>query len=207
MKLYYSAGSCSTSCHILLEEGGFAYTAIQPNWDQPDEHLAEMNRLNVLEVTPVLVLENGRVMTQNLAIFEYLDSQKPGVFYPKSGTWERAQALSWASFVASDLHKTVGLFFALKGMAPQESAQADLRKYITEKTTAYLDFLNQHLEAREYLMGTQFTAADAYCFVVLRWLSAGRMNLEGHPNLAAYMARMKERPAVQRALKAEGLMK
>src|SRR5437870_2124852 len=103
MKLYYSAGSCSTSCHISLEESGLKHEAIGIDWDnQSDPNIALVTKLNPLGTLPVMVVENGKTLTQNIAIHTYVADLAPhSNLLPPSGTFERAEAMQWLSFVAS----------------------------------------------------------------------------------------------------------
>jgi glutathione S-transferase len=170
LMLYYSAGSCSTSCHIALEECGIEYQAIRLDWDHPDANLEKLKKLNPLEVTPVLELDSGNVLTQNAAILEYLADQKPeSRLLPPTGTWERAEALSWLTFVSSDLHKSFSPLFALRSMVSDEAAQGEIRNWAIQGVKKYLSHVDARLNGRDFLMGSQFTVADAYLFVVTNW--------------------------------------
>src|SRR4051812_34401540 len=110
MKLYYSAGSCSTSCHITLEESGLKYDAIEVDFDNAsDPNVALVSKLNALGTLPILITDDGKQLDQNLAIHTYIADKAPGKnLLPAEGTYERAEALNWLSFVCSDLHKGIG---------------------------------------------------------------------------------------------------
>lgn len=208
MKLFYSAGSCSTSCHIALEEAGLEYTLILPNWDNPDANLAEMHRLNPLEVTPVFVTDDNQVITQNIAVIEYLDRLKPSAkLLPSANTQERSEAFRWLSFVASDLHKAFTPLFSLSSISSNETTRSEVRTWALQNLKKYFAYLDKHLDGKDYLLGNQFCAADGYCFVVLNWTKSLLISTQDYPHLQAYMSRVYQRPAVQRALKAEGLLK
>ena len=109
MKLYYSAGSCSTSCHISLEESGLKYQTVAVDWDNPsDPHAAEIPKMNGMGTLPILVTDDNKQLDQNLSIHMYIADKAPGKnLLPASGI-ERYQAMNWLSFVAADLHKSVG---------------------------------------------------------------------------------------------------
>jgi glutathione S-transferase len=208
MKLFYSAGSCSMSCHIALEEAGLEYNAVQPNWDKPDELLAEMYRLNPLEVTPVLITDDNKVLTQNIAILEYIDRLKPSAkLLPPQGTWERSEALSWLSFVAADLHKAFSPLFSLQAISSTDTGRSEVRAWATQNLKQYFHYLDNRLAGKDYLMGNQFCAADAYCFVVLKWSQWLQISLEEFSHLKNYLHRIAQRPAVQKVMKMEGLLK
>src|ERR1700721_599576 len=101
MKLYYSAGSCSTSCHITLEESGLKYEAIEVDWDNAsDANIPAGSKLNPLGTLPILITDDGKQLDQNLAIHAYVAELATGKgLLPQSGTVERAEALNWLSFV------------------------------------------------------------------------------------------------------------
>jgi len=210
MKLYYSAGSCSTSCHIGLEESGLPYQAIEVDWDQ-NKNVAELEKLNSLGVVPVLVNNEGRTLTQNEAILQHVADLNPksGLLAPV-GTWERAQTLAWLSFVAADLHKAYSPLFGLDRVYKSDTTKAEVRAFVTDNVQKHLAHVNAHLAAdqggRDYLMGKQFTVADCYLFVVASWSKWLSLDMSAHSSLNAYLARVAARPAVQRVLKAEGLL-
>src|SRR4051812_37233775 len=79
MKLYYSAGSCSTSCHITLEESGLKYEAIPIDWDNAsDPNVAVVTKLNPLGTLPVFITDEGKQLDQNIAIHTYVADKAAG---------------------------------------------------------------------------------------------------------------------------------
>jgi len=207
MKLYYSAGSCSTSCHITLEESGLKYEAVEVDWDNAsDENVALIAKLNPLGTLPVFIAENGKQLDQNLAIHTYVAEHAPDKkLLPPAGTFERAEAMNWLSFVAADLHKSIGALFSLEAMSSDKDVQTNLRKYIVAKVNENLSYMDARLEGRDYLMGKTFTPADAYAFVVTGWTRWFEIPLSPYKNIQAFMARVAARPAVAKVLKEEGL--
>jgi glutathione S-transferase len=206
MKLYYSPGSCSMSCHIALEEAGLNYTPVEVDWEKHNAASEELERLNPQGAVPVLVTDQGKALTQNLAILEYIADSKPSShLLPEAGTWERAEAMRWLSFVASDLHKSFSPFFALESMTSSEPAQAEVRKWAIDNMKGYCKTIDAQLAGKDYLTGKTFTAADAYLFVVAGWSKWVEVSLEEFKNLSAFMSRVYQRPAVQKVLKMEGL--
>lgn len=207
MKLYYSAGSCSTSCHIALEEAGLPHEAIGVNWDNAsDPNLALVEKLNPLGTLPILALDQGTVLSQNVAILTHIADLAPAKkLLPAVGTIERAEAMNWLSFVASDLHKSVGALFAVPGYSQDPAKQAEFRAWALAGVNSTLSHLNQGLAGKDYLMGKQFTVADGYAFVVAGWSKWLDVSLQPYPHITAYLGRMMERPAVQKVFKLEGL--
>jgi glutathione S-transferase len=208
MKLYYSAGSCSTSCHITLEESGLAYQAIEVDFDNAnDPNLALVAKLNPLGTLPILVLDNGKHLDQNLAIAGYVSDLAPAKkLMPAHGTFEYAQALNWLSFVAADLHKGVGALFGIPSITQDAKIQGVVRESMLKKANEYLNYLDQSLNGKNYVMGNDFTAADSYAFVVCGWTKWLEIPLTSFKNVEAYLARVAARPAVAKVLKEEGLV-
>lgn len=192
MKLYLSPGACSMSCHIAFEEAGQQF---EPMISRKDE----VEKLNPMGAVPVLVLDNGTVLTQNIAILTHVAELKPASgLLPAMGSIERAQTYQWLSFVASDLHPAFGPFFGK--LSDSERAES------VEEVGTLLKIVERHLADKPFLIGQQFTAADAYLFVVYGWSKHVKIPTDAYPNLNAHSARVFERPAVQRAMKREGLI-
>lgn len=206
MKLYYSAGSCSTSCHITLEESGLDYQAQELDWDKPQE-AALVAKLNPMGTLPVAVLDNEQVLFQNIAIHTHVADQAPqSGLLPKPGTPERAEAMNWLSFVASDLHKAFSPLFGIPGISKDPKAQEDVRTWAVGNVNECLRVLNDRLAGRDYVLGKQFSVVDSYAFVVLGWAQYLKIPLTSYANVQAYLGRVAQRPAVQKVLKEEGLV-
>jgi len=207
MKLYYSAGSCSTSCHITLEESGLKYQAIPVDWDNAsDPNIALVKKLNTLGTLPVLVTDEGKHLDQNVSIHAYVADKAVGKsLFPPGGTFERAEALNWLAFVASDLHKGIGALFSVEAYSPDKNVQAAVRKFMVERVNGLLIYLDSKVEGKDYLMGQNFTPADAYAYVVTEWTKWLEVPLTPYRNIQRYRTRIAERPAVKKVWKEEGL--
>ena len=199
MKLYFSPGACSMSCHIALAESGLPFEVSKIDLQAGAVNTPEYKRLSPLGVVPVLQLDDGRILLQNLAIITYVADLKPEVkLLPAFGTYERAQAFQWLSFVASDLHPTFAALFVPDAMTKNPSA--------VEQANLLLGYAERHLDGRKYLLGEQFSGADAYLYTVFGWAKYVGLPTGDFRNLIAFSSRISERPAVQRVLKAEGLI-
>jgi len=132
---------------------------------------------------------------------QYLADQKPDSgLAPKAGSFERYQLQEWLNFLTSEVHKQFSPLF--KPNTPE-----DYKPVAKENLTSRFDWLDQQLAGKDYLMGKQFTVADAYLFVLLGWTRPTQIDLARWPNLAAFHKRVGARPKVQEALQAEGLLK
>ena len=201
MKLYYSAGSCSTSCHIALEESGLAYEAIELDFDKAED-AALVQKLNPLGTLPIFITDDGKQLDQNIAIQTYVAEKAAAKnLLPASGTYERARAENWLSFVAADLHKSVGALFGVPYYSDDKTVQSAVRKFHFGNANNNLKYLNDHLAQNDYLMGKNFTVADGYAFIVVSWTKWLDIPLAPYPHVEKYMARVSARPAVAKVLK------
>jgi glutathione S-transferase len=202
MKLYYSPGACSLSPHIVLIEAGLAF---QPVLASTKSHKlqdgTDYYTINPKGYVPLLELDNGERLTEGPAIVQYIADQVPDKqLAPANGTMARYRLQEWLNFITSELHKGVGGLF---NAAMPEEAKALIRAKATER----LKWVDSQLEGRNYLMGDAFSVADAYLFTVTNWTRTVGIDISGMKNLLAFQKRMAERPAVQAAMKAEGLLK
>ena len=202
MKLYYSPGACSLSPHITLLEAGLAATLVKV--DTKTHKLAggeDFYAINAKGYVPVLELDDGRRLTEGPAIVQYLADRNPASrLAPAAGSFERYRLQEWLNFITSELHKQFGPFFAA-------TTPVEYKTILRDKLSLRLDWLAGQLDGRDYLLGRQFTVADAYLYTILRWAPFVGIELAKWPVVAAYKARVEARPHVREALLAEGLIK
>lgn len=202
MKLYYTPGACSLSPHIVVREAGLPIELIKTDIRaKKTEGGADYLKRNPLGYVPALELDDGSILTEGPAIVQYLADQVPETgLAPPAGTMDRYRLQSWLNFISTEIHKGFSPLFN-----PQMPEEA---KTITrERLIQRFAHLESHLAGQAFLMGAKFTVADAYLFTVLGWTKPLKMDLTPYPNLVAYMERIRARPAVTAAMKAEGLIK
>ncbi|QXL85547.1 glutathione transferase GstA [Comamonas sp. NLF-1-9] len=201
MKLYYSAGACSLAPHIVLEESGLKYEAISaPTKTKVLPDGSDYRKVNPLGYVPYLVLDDGSGVREAAVVVQYIADQVPEKkLAPAMGTRERYELMSWLNFIATEVHKSFSPLFQ-PGMP---DAAKDLAK---EKIGARLKWVDGELAGKQYLMGQEFSVADAYLFTVTNWTKPMQIDLSPYPNVVAWRERMAARPAVQRAMKTEGLI-
>jgi glutathione S-transferase len=201
MKLFYAPGACSLSPHIALREAGLPFSLERV--DLKSKKTADSrayDEINGKGYVPALKLDNGYILTEGPAIVQYIADQKPELgLAPKAGTMERYRLQEWLNFVASELHKSLGLMF-------NPNLPKDARDMILARVTQRLDWLAKELAHKTYAMGEHFTVADGYLFTVLSWCTHVGIELSKWPALSGYVERVAQRPKVQEALKAEGLI-
>ena len=157
--------------------------------------------INAKGYVPLLELDDGTRLTEGPAIVQYIADQVPARHLaPANGTFERYRLQEWLNFVTSELHKVYApLFRPTTPDAFKDISRENLGKRLT--------WLDKQLAGKQYLMGDTFMVADAYLFTVGNWAKFVGVDISGLAHLSAFMARVAARPAVQEALKAEGLLK
>lgn len=198
MKLYYSPGACSLASHITLNEAGVDFTAEKVDLRaKRTEGGADFAAISPRGAVPALDLGNGEVLTEGVAIMQHvMDSAAPGSL-PALGTIARARLTEALNYVSTEVHKTYSpLFRGLEGEAKAaQLALLDARLHVVEN----------RLADRDWMAGDSYTPADAYFFTVTNWSKAFAHDLSKFPRIAALRAKIAARPAVQKAMQAEGL--
>ena len=202
MKLYFYPGACSMAPHIVLREAGYKFELDKVDLAKKQTAGGEdYGKVNPKGYVPALRLDDGQVLTEAGAILQYLADHKPEAgLAPKAGTMERYRLIEWLNFIASEIHKTLGALFNPKITPEWKDNQIAL-------FSRRCDVLVRTLDGRQYLMGDKFSVADAYLFTILGWANLFKLDMSKWPALQSYSARIAARPAVQQAMKAEGLIK
>lgn len=202
MKLYYSPGACSLSPHIVLHEAGLPHEAILASTKSHQlQDGTDFYSINPLGYVPFLVLDNGETLHEGAVIVQYLADQAPEKnLAPANGTMARYHLQEWLNFIGTEVHKGFGPLF--KPTTPE-----DYKPIVRDNVLKRLAWVDEQLSNRTYLMGDQFTVADAYLFTVTGWAQFVGMDISALKHLLAYRERILARPAVQAAMKAEGLLK
>ena len=202
MKLYYSPGACSLSPHIVLRETGLPFDLVMAS--TKTHKLADGTdyySINPKGYVPLLELDDGQRLSEGPVIVQYVADQVPGKKLAAAwGSMERYRQMEWLTFIGTEIHKGFSPLFAPS--TPEETKAASRARVLSR-----LEWVNQQLEGKQYLMGDSFSVPDAYLFAVTNWAKFVNLDISSLSHLGAFMARMAARPAVQEALKAEGLLK
>jgi glutathione S-transferase len=192
MKLYIKPGACSLSPHIVLREAGLPFELIKADTKSP-EFIAKVNPKGYI---PALQLDDGQILTEGVAIVQYLADRKPETqLAPKNGSMERYRLQEWLNYVATEVHKGFSPLF--RKPTPEQ------KQIIIEGLNAKFAFLARHLAANAFMLGERFTVADAYLFTILTWSKGQGIELAQWPALKTWFDKIAARPAVQEALQAE----
>jgi glutathione S-transferase len=200
IKLFYAPGACSLSPHIALREAGVPFELEKVDFMRgkktPDG--ADFTSINPKGYVPALMLEDGELLTEGSAIVQYVADLRPETgIAPPNGSFERVRLQEWLNFIATELHKGLGPLFV-------STNPPEVKEAAKQKVGKRLEYVEQKLEGKTFLMGDRFTVADGYLLYALRtWERFAKGKLS--PALAAYRDRVVARPAVKAALAAEGL--
>jgi glutathione S-transferase len=203
MKLYYAPGACSLAAHIVLRE--IDRTFDLERVDLKTHRTArgvDYYTINPKGYVPALQLDGlgSDILTENVAVLSYLaDLSTTAHLAPPSGTFARYHLLEWLAFVSTEVHKQFGPLFS-------PTTPAATQEYQRGRIGQRFLYLQDVLDDRAFLMGESFTVADAYLFVMMTWCERFHLDLKLWPNLDDYYLRCRNRPAVQAAMTAEGLI-
>jgi glutathione S-transferase len=197
MKLYFFPNACSLAPHIVLRELALPFELVQvDNQAKTTADGEDFLQINPKGYVAALQLDNGQVLTEASAILQYLADLKPAAHLaPANGSWERVRLQEWLNFIATEIHGGLAVFF-------NSAIQGEVRSLFQATLFKRFAVLVKTLEHKDYLLG-EYSVADAYLFVVLRWAAFHAIDLGDWPALAAFQQRVGERPAVIAALATE----
>jgi glutathione S-transferase len=200
MKLYYLAGACSTASMISLLEAGQKFEAVAV--DRATRHTAdgkEFNQVNPKGYVPALLLDNGNLLSENVAVLTYIASLDPsGKLGAAAGTENYYHLIEWLAYVSSEVHKNFGPLF-------RPHTDESFRAIFKESLAKRLGYIEQRLGNAPFLMGENFTVADAYLYVMLSWRERVGVDISAFPKLTAFAERVRSRPSVSEAYRIQGL--
>jgi glutathione S-transferase len=202
MKLYFSPGACSLASNIALREAGIDFELVRVvGRGEKTAGGVDYATITSKGYVPALMLDNNEVLTEGTAILPYIADLKPeSKLAPAAGTMQRYRLHEWLGYINSELHKNFSPFFT-------PGATDDQKTVATNNLNRRFAYVEDVIARQPFLLGDTFTVADTYLFTVLGWARYAKYDLGAFPNLLAYQTRIATRPAVQAAMKAEGLLK
>jgi glutathione S-transferase len=204
MKLYFSPGACSLGIHVILEEIGKPYELARVNLQGQEQYGPDYTKINPKSKVPTLARDDGSVLTEFPAIATWLARTNPDKGLMPSDADAEARAIEAMDYAISTMHmQGFSRMFRPMNYAPTEADHDKVKARGKEIMEKGLELMSKALEGKEYVAG-KFSIADAALFYVEFWASA-RMKMPLPKNCAAHYERMKNRPAVKRALEQEGL--
>jgi glutathione S-transferase len=199
MKLYFSYGSCSLAIRIIIHEIGlnaeFEAVDLKAKITAAGENFLKINPKGAV---PVLVTDENEILTENAIIQQYLaDQYQANTLLPALGHFKRYRVLEWLNFITTELHKGCGPLF--NSAVPTEMKESLFKPALKNK----LAYVEKNLQQNAFLLGEQFTLADAYLFVILFWLPHLKIELAEWPELTRYYKNLQQRAAIKRSLDEE----
>jgi glutathione S-transferase len=195
MDLYFSPLACSMATRIALYEAGADanFLEVDPKSKNVLQDKSDFRNINPLGLVPTLRTDDGVILTENAAILQYVAERFPDANISARPGIERSRLQQWLCFIGTELHK--GLFV----IQLDPKAPADAKSYALQRNLSRLDYVNKHLEGREFLLD-HFSVADAYLFTVLNWTQAiPAIELAKWPAIKAYFDRIRQRPSAVKA--------
>lgn len=199
MRLFYTPGACSQAPHIILHEAGLDHEAERVDLkEKRTETGKDYLAINPKGAVPALELDDGEILTENAVLLQYLGDRAGSGLIPPPGDFARYRVLEWVNYITTELHKSFGPLFS-------PDAGDETKHFFKKLIAKKLDYVEEQLGEGPFLMGEKLTLPDAYLFVMTDWTDK-MIGLDRWPNLAAFRARMLERPSVRQVLKFEGLL-
>ena len=199
MDLYFSPLACSLATRIAFYEAGAEanFLEVDPKTKEVRKDGSDFRKVNPLGLVPTLRTDDGTVLTENAAILQYVADHFPKAGIAASPGMERSKLHQWLCFIGTELHK--GLFVPLL----DKKAGSDVKAYVLEKNLSRLDYLENYLKGRDYLLD-HFSVADAYLVTVINWtMATPPVELARWPTVKAYYERLRARPSIAKAIAEE----
>ena len=199
--LYYSPGACSLVPHILLQERELPHELVRVSTGDEEHKQPEYLAINPLGRVPVLRTDDGELLTEVIAISHYL-----GEGFVPTEPMQRARHDELLALFAASLHPSYIMALRPDRVVPDPSTHEAVRTAGRARFTEFLAALERRAPEEGWMLGERYTIADPYLFVMGAWGRYIGMSFEEFPRLRAIMRRVRQRPAVLRALRAEGLI-
>jgi glutathione S-transferase len=199
MDLYFSPLACSMATRIALYEAGADanYLEVDSTTKVVQNDGSDFRQVNPLGLVPTLRTDDGQVLTENAAILQYVADRFPQAGIATGPGMERSRLHQWLCFIGTELHK------ALFVPVLDKKAPAEMKAYVLGRSLSRLDYLDNYLEGREFLLD-HFSVADAYLVTVINWtMATPPIELAKWPALKAYYERHRARPSIARAVAEE----
>lgn len=201
MKLYFASGSCGLAPQIALREAGQTFDMVEVDFKTKQTVEGDYFKVTPKGFVPALQIDGGEVITEGAIVLQWIaDAFPEQKLLPSAGTLERYRALAWLNYVATDMHKGFATLFS------PFLDDASKTNFAAGNLSTRFEYIDEHLLANEFILGDHFSVIDAYLFNILTWAPRVNVDLSGYAGIQKFMARIAERPTVQAAMKAEGLL-
>lgn len=200
MKLYYATGSCGLAPQIALREAGQPFDLVKVDFKTKTTPEGDYFDVTPKGFVPALKMDDGEVITEGAVVLQWIADHNPAKnLLPAPGEPKRYRALEWLNYIATDMHKGYATLFS------PFLDDASKTRFIDGNLSTRFSYLDEHLSENDYLLGADFSVADAYLFNILTWSPRVNVDLAAYAAILRFMSRMAQRPTVQASLEAEGL--
>ena len=201
LTLYYSPNSCSLAPYIALEEAGATFTPYRMNFAAGEQNGAAYRKLNPKGRVPALATDHG-VLSENVAILTYIAQTFPTANLAPTDLFQLAQMQAFNAYLSSTVHPN----HSHGGRGYRWSDDPEVQKALKIKVPqnmadCFAIIENEYLKG-PWVMGNQFTVADAYLLTISNWLESDGVDVTKIPKTMAHRKAMMARPAVAKAVAA-----
>lgn len=208
MKLYFSPGACSLASHIVLCETGTHFEIEKVDTKAKTCASGDYLKITPKGMIPALRMNNGEILTEGAAILQYVaDLHAESNMLPKMGTTERYRTIEAVNYVATELHTIYGALFKADTFIADEAVRSTFKAAMKAELTKKLNYIETQLAKNEFFAGKTFSIADAYLFTCWNWNQHLGVDSTQWKAISAWSSRIYARPAVQKAMQAEGILK
>ena len=203
LRLYYTPNTCALATHIALEEAGAEYDLVRVDFASEEQRKPAYLALNPKGRVPTLATEGG-LLSETPALLTYVAHRFPAArLAPLEDPFAFARIQAFNSYLCSTVH--VAHAHRMRGYrwADDPAAIAEMRRKVPETVAACFDLIEREMLAGPWVMGADYTICDPYLFTLAQWLEADGVDVAKLPKVADHRRRMRERPAVAKAIKAE----
>ncbi|BBH53114.1 glutathione S-transferase N-terminal domain-containing protein [Fluviispira sanaruensis] len=207
MKLYYAKFASSLGAHVILEMLGIQYTASVVDLIKGENRTPDFLKLNALGNVPILLLDDGVILTENSAILQFLGDYKPELkLIPKAGTFERYKAIEWLGFITSELHKSINPIWLIDDYVSEDKARNELKNKFITLLKDKLKVAELRLDNKDYCLGSNFSVCDAYLLTILNSVRFLKIDISEFKNINYVYENIKNNIYVKNTLKIEGIV-
>lgn len=209
IQLHYSPSNASFAPHVLLEELGERFELREVDRKNLAHKSPEYLKLNPNGLIPVLQ-DGDLVLYETAAILLHLaDTHPEAGLAPALGTPERAQFYKWLIWLTNTLQPLIIAYYYPERWVAEGNAEgvAQVKAQAEARIAPLLDQIAAQLDSHggPWLLGEHYSAADPLAFMLCRWTRSFTHPARSLPAIGAYLQRMVERPALQRAIATEQL--
>jgi len=204
MKLFYAPGSCALASHIALEEAGADFTPVRLDFSKNEQTKPDYLAINPKGRVPALATDRG-TLSENVAILAYVAQRYPDAkLAPANDPFAFAAVQAFNAYLAATVH--VAHAHGRRGYrwASEQSSFDDMKRKLPESMSACFDLIEREMFKGPWVMGEAYTICDPYLFTVAEWIEGDGLDPKRFPKVHDHRTRMYDRPAVKRALAAQG---